>query len=141
MKYYSEKLDRNFDTVEELEEAEEKLGSGESNKEELIAEINEKIDEKIEEFREVEKKTQEIITEIADLVIELTNIDPAQFLRSFEIVRKLHEISDEVYSDSHAEKGEGYFSVENNEPSSKEEKFDEETFKNFLNNLIKNLNE
>ena len=134
MKYYSEKLNKNFDTVEELEKAENQL----SETDNLVALINEKIDEKLEEYKEAEHKASELLKEISALMDELIDAKPSEFLRVFDVVKKLQDISNDCYD-------EAKFShkVDTKDPVEVEEKEDksEIDLESILSNLLKSISE
>ena len=134
MKYYSEKLNKNFDTVEELEKAENQL----SETDNLVALINEKIDEKLEEYKEAEHKASGLLKEISALMDELIDAKPSEFLRVFDVVKKLRDISNECYDEANF-----IPKVDTKDPVEVKEKEDESEIdlESILSNLLKNISE
>lgn len=96
MKYYSEKLNKNFDTIEELKEAEAKFEDKESLKKNKADSIEKTLDEKLEEWKEARKKEVLLLSELAELSCELLDVAPERFIKSFKIIGEVKKYEDET---------------------------------------------
>ena len=76
MKYYSEKLDEIFDSIDELQKAEAKKIIEENNKEKQIKKLENEIACLVDDYEEALNEVQDIAREICDKRKQLSELKP-----------------------------------------------------------------
>ena len=97
MKYYSEKLDKYFDSEKECKDAEKTLEANNSLKENEVKLIKKNIDDKLDAWKKLRDQEVETLIDLAQSTSDLIDVAPEEFFDALKVIKEIKEYEEESY--------------------------------------------
>ena len=97
MKYYSEKLDKYFDSEKECKDAEKTLEANNSLKENEVKLIKKNIDDKLDAWKKLRDQEVETLIDLAQLTSDLIDVAPEEFFDALKVIKEIKDYEEGSY--------------------------------------------